>query len=301
MRRSAQIKGIAVGILLLVALGVWYAIFLEDREGLLTVSFLDVGQGDAIFIDAPSGRQILIDGGLGSVILRRLAEVVPWYDRSIDVVIPTHPDADHVGGLIDVLDRYKVSLIVRSSVEGNTKVARALMDKIQQENAQEVTAVRGQIIDLGKGAYLEVLSPDRSVPHVETNTGCVVVRLVYGETAFMLSCDAPQSIENYLVALDGSTRLTTGSSTSLTAGGSGLKSDVLKVGHHGSKNSSSLIFLGFVHPAYAIYSRGCNNRYGHPAPEAVARFAQLGIPTLDTCTQGTITFVSDGKTVRKTR
>ena len=216
---------------------------------------------------------------------------MPWYDRAIDVVIPTHPDADHIGGLIDVLDRYKVAMIVHSSVEGDTKTARALVAKMRQEGAQEVVAVRGQIIDLGKGAYLEILSPDRSVPHVETNDGCVVARLVYGKTAFMLSCDAPQGVENYLVALD--------RSTSLTAGGSGLKSDVLKAGHHGSKNSSSPLFLGFVHPAYAVYSRGCKNRYGHPAPETVARFAQFDIPTLDTCTDGTVTFVSDGQTARK--
>ena len=291
MRRSAQVKGIAIAVLLVIALGIWYAALLEDRRGILTVSFLDIGQGDAIFIDAPSGRQVLIDGGLGSAVLRRLAEVMPWYDRAIDVVIPTHPDADHIGGLIDVLDRYKVAMIVHSSVEGDTKTARALVAKMRQEGAQEVVAVRGQIIDLGKGAYLEILSPDRSVPHVETNDGCVVARLVYGKTAFMLSCDAPQGVENYLVALD--------RSTSLTAGGSGLKSDVLKAGHHGSKNSSSPLFLGFVHPAYAVYSRGCKNRHGNPAPETVARFAQFDIPTLDTCTDGTVTFVSDGQTARK--
>ncbi len=286
MRRSVQIKGIAIFALLVITLCVGYAVLQEDRRGLLAVSFLNIGQGDSIFIDAPSGRQVLIDGGPNSSVLRELAKVMPWYDRSIDVVIPTHPDADHIGGLIDVLDRFKISTIIHSSVEGDTKTAQALVDAMKQEGAEEITAMRGQVIDLGKGVYLEILSPDRAVPHVETNTGCVVARLVYGKTAFMLSCDAPQSIENYLVYLDGS--------TPLTAGGSGLKSDVLKAGHHGSKTSSSLLFLGFVDPAYAVFSRGCKNRYGHPAPETVARFAQFRIPTFDTCTQGTITFHSDG-------
>lgn len=132
-------------------------------------------------------------------------------------------------------------------------------------------------------AYLEVLSPDRLVPRVDTNTGCVVARLVYGKTAFMLSCDAPHEIENYLVYL----------------GGGALRSDVLKAGHHGSKTSSGVLFLGYVNPQWGVFSRGCNNRYGHPAPETVARFSQFEIPTLDTCEEGTITFASDGQTVQR--
>lgn len=278
MRRSVQIKGIAIFALIVITLCIGYAVVREDRRGLLTISFLNIGQGDSIFIEAPSGRQVLIDGGPGSSVLRELAKVMPWYDRSIDVVIPTHPDADHISGLIDVLDRFKVSTIIHSSVEGDTKTAQALVDAMGQEGAEEVTAIRGQVIDLGKGAYLEILSPDRLVPHVDTNYGCIVVRLVYGKTSFMLSCDAPQAIENYLVTLDGPA----------------LKSDVLKAGHHGSKTSSSPLFLGFIDSAYAVFSRGCNNRYGHPAPEITQRFKDFGIPTFDTCMQGTITFRSDG-------
>jgi competence protein ComEC len=284
MRKSVQVKGIAILVLLIVALCVWYAALREDRRGLLTVSFLDIGQGDAIFIDAPSGRQALIDGGPDSSVLRELGEVMPWYDRSIDVVIPTHPDADHITGLIDVLERYRVSYVVQSSVRGDTPVWATLERTIaaaEKSGTQVQTAQRGQVIDLGQGAYLEVLSPDRPVPNVDTNDGCVVTRLVYGKTSFMLSCDAPQAIENYLVALGTST----------------LKSDVLKAGHHGSKTSSSPLFVGYVDPQYAVYSRGCDNKYGFPNAETVATFAKFGIPTLDTCTQGTITFVSDGQTV----
>ncbi len=199
-------------------------------------------------------------------------------------MIATHPDADHISGLIDVLDRYTVGTVVHSSIEGDTKTAKALVEAMrQEEGAKQITAMRGQIIDLGRGAYLEVLFPDRPLPNVETNLGCVVARLVYGETAFMFSCDSPQAIENYLVRLDGK----------------GLRSDVLKAGHHGSKTSSSELFLGFVNPAYGVYSRGCENKYGHPSQETVERFAQFEIPTFDTCTDGTITFVSDGKTVEK--
>ncbi|OGL72280.1 hypothetical protein A3D72_00610 [Candidatus Uhrbacteria bacterium RIFCSPHIGHO2_02_FULL_57_19] len=283
MRKSVRVKGIAILVLLTLTLCIWYAAIREDTRGLLTVSFLDVGQGDSIFIRAPSGRQVLIDGGANTGVLRELARVVPWYDRSIDVVIPTHPDADHIGGLIDVLARYRVDTVIHSSVEGDTKTFAAFNRAVADEHAREIIAMRGQIIDLGKGARLEILSPDRLVPHVDTNDGCVVARLVYGATAFMLSCDAPQSVENYLVALGTST----------------LKANVVKAGHHGSKTSSSPLFLGYVAPEYGVFSRGCDNKYGHPAPETVTRFAQFNIPTADTCKDGTITFVSDGQTVVK--
>ncbi len=283
MRRSSAVKGVAIAVLVVVCASIWYVLLSSARGERLTVSFLDVGQGDAIFIRAPSGRQMLIDGGKGSSVLRKLAEVMPWYDRSIDVVVATHPDADHIGGLIDVLDRYEVSMIVRSSVEGDTQMWRVLLDRIEQEEAPSVIAERGHVVDLGDGAYLEILFPDRPVPHIETNTGCTVARLVYGETAFMLSCDSPQAIEKYLVALDPAS----------------LKANVLKAGHHGSKTSSALVFVGFVGSEYAVISRGCDNSYGHPHQQTLDTFAQLKIPLSDTCAEGTVTFVSDGVNVSK--
>ena len=283
MRRSAQIVGVAIAVLLCVAGIVWGAL-LRNSSHFLTVSFLNVGQGDAIFIETPHGRQVLIDGGPNSGVLRQLSSVMPWYDRSIDVVIPTHPDADHIGGLIDVLERYTVGMIVQSSVQGTTPLSDALeriiVDK-KKQGTQRIEAQRGQIIDLGDGAYIEVFFPDRSVPNIETNTGCVVTKLIYGDTSFMLPCDAPAAIEKYLVSLDGKS----------------LQADVLKAGHHGSKTSSSIAFVGFVDPEYAVYSRGCKNSYGHPHENTIATFKDFGVTTLDTCTHGTITFVSDGQKV----
>lgn len=283
MRRSVEIKGVAILILLLVTLCIWYAVFREDRREFLTVSFLDVGQGDSIFIQAPSGRQMLIDGGKGMSALRQLAKHVPWYDKTIDVVIGTHPDQDHIGGLIEILRRYRVPLIVKSSVLDTEGADFKAFEKAatQEEGAEVREAKRGEVIDLGDGAYLEILFPDRNVAAVETNTGSIVARLVYGKTAFMLTGDAPVEIEKYLVSLDGTK----------------LKSNVLKAGHHGSKTSSSPSFLGYVNPEYGIYSRGCENSYGHPAQETIDTFARFEIPTLDTCEEGTITFVSDGRIV----
>lgn len=283
MNQSTRILGIFILILGITAGLVWYSAWREDRQGILTVSFLNIGQGDAIFIDAPSGRQVLIDGGPDATVLRRLGEVMPWYDRSIDVVIPTHPDADHVSGLIDVLARYQIGYILQSSVLGDTGTWGALQKSIQKEGSKNMVAHRGQIIDLGDGAYLEVLSPDRDVANLETNTGCVVSRLVYGKTSFLFTCDAPQAIEKYLVEIDGER----------------LKSTVLKAGHHGSKNSSAPLFVGYVDPETVVYSRGCKNRYGHPNQETIDTIARFNIPTHDTCTEGTITFSSNGTKVSK--
>lgn len=284
MRRSSVILGFAIFFLICIATIVWLAVVAESRGKELTVSFLDIGQGDAIFIDAPSGVQVLIDGGPGRSVLRQLSREMPWYDRSIDVLIATHPDNDHTGGLIDVLERYNVSSVLQSSVLGDTSTFDALQKTVflkQKQGMNVVTAQRGQIVDLGEGAFLEILFPDRSVPAIETNTGCVVTRLVYRETSFMFPCDAPKSIEKYLVYLDGGK----------------LQSDVLKAAHHGSKTSSTLMFVGFVSPQYAVYSRGCDNPYGHPHKETIATYAQFDIPTLDTCEEGTVTFISDGRTV----
>ncbi len=273
---------IMLGVLALIALGVAHALVHESRGGLLTLTFLDVGQGDAIFIDAPSGRQVLVDGGpIDGGVLRALSRVLPWYDRTIDIVIPTHPDADHIAGLVGILARYRVAHIVYPSVAGDTDTARELMAAIRREGAQDTEAKRGQIIDLGDGAYLEVLWPERKVAGMATNDGCTVTRLVYGETAFMLPCDAPQAIEKYLVSLDGEA----------------LRAQVLKAGHHGSNTSSAPLFVGTIDPRWVVYSRGCDNAFGFPHRETIDTTVRFGIPALDTCTEGSITFASDGQDV----
>jgi competence protein ComEC len=284
MQRSSRYIVLALAILALVVGIIWYAVYAESRRGMLTVSFLDVGQGDAIFIDAPSGRQVLVDGGKSAQVLRALGDVMPWYDRSIDFIVATHPDADHIGGLVDVLGRYRVRAVLEPSVRDNDgSDSRALERALLAEGSVRTMAARGQVLELGGGAYFEILFPDREVPRLESNAGSIIMRLVYGDTSVLLTGDAPDEIEEYLVALDGER----------------LRSTVLKVGHHGSKTSSSPLFLGYVDPEYAVVSRGCDNSYGHPAPEVVARYETFGIPTLDTCADGAITFESDGTTMEQ--
>ena len=134
---------------------------------------------------------------------------------------------------------------------------------------------------LGGGAYADILFPDRDVSGVETNTGSIVMRIVYGDTSFILTGDSPQAIEKYLSSIYGTA----------------LKSDVLKAGHHGSRTSSSEEFVTAIHPTYAVFSRGCNNSYGHPHKEVIELLARLQIPTFDTCKDDVIQFRSDGKHV----
>jgi len=224
---------------------------------------------------------MLIDGGPDISVLRALSGVMPWWDRSIDVVVSTSPNKDDSTGLVDVLERFHVASILRSSVEGTDSFSRALadaIDAVEARGTKVTTAQRGQVVDLGSGAYLEILSPDRNAAGVDAANGCTVARLVYGATSFLLPCDAPQGLENYLAYLDGAS----------------LHSDVLKVGNGGAKTSSSPIFVGYVSPAYAVYSRSCKNA---PASDTSATMTQFSIQTFDTCTDGTVTFVSDGDTV----
>lgn len=281
MHKSTHVLLATIFMLLVVTAVVWHAVISASSKE-LRVSFLDVGQGDSIFIQAPSGRQVLIDGGPDRSVLRELGKIMPWWDRTIDVVIATHPDSDHVVGLVDVLQRYSVDFIFDPGVKGDTPQAESMLASVANEGAEHILARRGQIIDLGGGVSLGILFPDRDVSGLETNTASIVARLVYGETSFILTGDSPESIEKYLVQLDGAA----------------LASDVLKAGHHGSRTSSSITFVGFVSPEYGIFSRGCDNSYGHPHQEVREVFARLGVTILDTCEEGTITLVSDGVIVR---
>ena len=191
-----------IGILVATNVFIWQAVFpLEERE--LRISFLDVGQGDSIFIEGPTGLQMLVDGGPDRGVLRRLAQVISPLDRTIDLLVATHPDKDHIAGLTDVFDRYDVSYFIESGVKGDTSFAAALGAAASSEpNLVRVVAHRGQRIQLGGGAYADILFPDRDVFGVETNTGSIIMRIVYGDTSFLLTGDSPIAIEDWLTTLD---------------------------------------------------------------------------------------------------
>ena len=249
----------------------------------LTVTFLDVGQGDAIFIETAFGRQVMIDGGPDSTVLRELSAVMSPWDRTIDMVIGTHPDKDHIGGVVEVLARYRVTTLLTTENKGDTTVATAYQEALLSETNGAIWYARaGQIIDVGDGVTLAVFSPADNPAMLETNTSSVVLQLRYGDIEFMLTGDAPQGIEDYLVK---------------TYGSELLESEVLKLGHHGSETSTSDLFLKAVTPRFAVASVGKDNSYGHPKPAVVARAIATGAKVLSTAELGRITFETDGVAV----
>lgn len=262
----------------------WYVFVWQERTT-LQVSFLDVGQGDAIYIRAPSGHDLLIDSGQGGVVLRELRAVMPLYDRTIDAIVATHPDKDHAGGFADIFDRYHVRAVFESGDFDTTDTARAFEAardrEVRTEGAVVYDARRGTVIDLGDGVEFEILYPDHDTITDDSNTASVVGVLHYGATAFVLTGDAPRIVERHLVALNPVH----------------LSAQVLKPGHHGSHTSSDPAFIAAVHPTYAVISAGKNNRYGHPHKETLDILAAAGATTLSTIDHGTITFESDGANV----
>jgi competence protein ComEC len=251
------------------------------NSGLLRVTFLDVGQGDATFIESPSGTQVLIDGGKGGGVLRELGAVMGFFDRSIDMVVATHPDLDHIGGLIGVFERYDVKTVLMTENLGDTPAFDALLTALEGEGAEVIYARKGQVFAVGSGSAgsttIRILFPDRDPTYLESNSSSIVAQLVYGETEFMLTGDSPQEIEEYLVGT-----------------GSVPESDVLKVGHHGSRTSTSEAFLNAVNPKYAIISAGKDNSYGHPHKEVTDLLTRHGVTQKNTADGGSIFSVSDG-------
>jgi len=248
------------------------------RNANLQVRFLDVGQGDAIQIITPDGYEVLIDGGPTASVLRELANGRSFFDKSIDVVVATHPDSDHISGLVDVFARYDVSWIINTDNRSDTATFTAFDEAVKNEGAKVVVAEAGQVLQLGASTTLKIYSPLGDTSGWESNLSSIVIQVSYGDIDFLLTGDAPSSIEDYLVTNYGST----------------LQSEVLKLGHHGSNTSSSEIFLSAVKPNFAVVSAGKDNRYGHPRAEVLERAIAAGAEVISTIDQGTITFLTDG-------
>ncbi len=262
------------------ALGWWGSVTgASAREPLLTVAFLDIGQGDAIYIETFDGVQLLIDGGPNASILRELATVMPWLDRSLDVVLATHYDLDHIGGLVDVLSRYDVGMVVKTTNNHDTTASRAFRAAVADSGAPVHYALAGDVLALGASTTFRIISPASDPTNWESNNASIVGVLTFGAFDVMLTGDAGVTIEDYLVRTHGTA----------------LQSEVLKFGHHGSRTSSSELFVTTVAPQVAVVSAGRNNRYGHPHAEVVARAKAIDAQVLSTAEQGTLIFRSNGR------
>jgi competence protein ComEC len=247
----------SLGILLIFYL-IFFGVTSHAQNQKLQIAFLDVGQGDAILI-SQGEKQILIDGGpSGTKLLEKLGEYVPFWDRKIDVVIATHPDADHITGLVDVLKNYSVDQVIESGAKSESQVFGAMEKVIEEKRVEKQLARRGMKIKLSDDTSLEIFSPTgvivEGLKKDDTNFASIVAKLTSGENSFLFTGDFPLELESQLINTD-----------------LALKARVLKVSHHGSKSATSALFLDKVNPEQSVISVGKGNRYGHPTPEVLDR------------------------------
>jgi competence protein ComEC len=268
--------------LLVVAILVW-CVALTTPDDNLHLSFLDVGQGDAILIQTPNGQDILIDGGPDpQKINLELSEKLPFWDRTIDLMVCTQPHADHVTGLVEVLQRYKVKQVLEPGVSYNSSIYQEWLRLIEEKQIKQDKAQVGQEIDLGSGIKMEVLNPPESLwdgTSDDVDNNGVVLRLSWGQVSFLFTADIRDEVEFELIGQRAN-----------------LKSTVLKVAHHGSETSTSPQFLAAVDPEVAVISVGEDNTFGHPSLEVVERLIdRLGEDNVyRTDEDGTIEFITDG-------
>lgn len=262
----------------------WLAVGELAKPHFLEVNFFDVGQGDAIFIEDPHGHQILIDGGSTSTVLGKLAKEMPFWDKSLDLIVLTHPERDHMAGLIEVLKRYRIDYILWTGVIRDTSEYKAWREEIAKEKAVIKIAKAGQKVKLGKNTELDILYPLEKLEGQEaknSNDTSIVSRLVFNQDSFLFTGDADKSVEENLLAENVE-----------------IDSDVLKVGHHGSKTSTTEKFVAEVSPEFAIIPVGKKNTYGHPTNEVLERLKKYDTKILRTDLNGDIKIISDGKNLK---
>lgn len=261
-------------------------------DGKLHLVFCNVGQGDAIFIRTPGGKDILIDGGPDDLVLDCLSNHMPFWDRTIEVVVLTHPHADHLTGLISVLERYQVIHYFTEKVENRTKVYQRLQDTLALKNVTAKYTFSGDRIDFPDKTQLLTIWPDKEVINnqelqdvessekdsssLDVNGFSVISEISFGDFNVLLTGDAGVLIENKIAKIVGNV-------------------DILKVPHHGSKTGMSEYFLEELRPLLAVISVGVKNRYNHPSEEMINLLKSKQIKTLRTDRDGEIEVISDGK------
>ena len=237
------------------AIALWWQVG-TGGDGDLHVYFCDVGQGDSALIVTPEGRQVLVDGGPApDSAIRALSEAMPEGDRSLDLVVVTHLDADHSRGLIDVLDQYEVGAIVAGTESSTASMYAQWQAGVERNKVDVVSVHQGYALDLGSRVVAEVLNPRSGISGGgSANNDALVLRMTYGSVSFLLTADIEAQTESLLALM-----------------GAGIESTVLKVAYHGSKASSTAGFIDAVGPAVALISVGGDNSFGHPNDEVIGR------------------------------
>lgn len=265
-----------------------WSLFFEVRQPPdLRVNFLDVGQGDCIFIKTPDKQKIIIDGGPDyNLAAEKIAKEIPFWDREIDLMILTHPEKDHFAGLFKILKLYKVKNIVWTGDIKDTpefKDFQAAVLKEQTEGAKIYELDAHDKILMGQ-TQMDILFPFsviKTAGKESKNESCLVGRLIFDKNEFLFTADIGTAEENKIIKEN-----------------ENIQSDVLKVAHHGSKYGSSAEFLTTISPKAAVIQVGKNNTYGHPAPETLARLAALEIKVYRNDLNGGVEIISDGKNLK---
>lgn len=267
-----------MAVLAILAAWIWQQALRPPVTGQFTATFLSVGQGDCIFIRTPSGRTMLVDGGSeGSRdIGYRLVE--PFLRRQgvnrIDVLVLSHPHADHLNGLLAVVKDFNVGMVLDPAIPHPPQAYRDFLRTVQERGIPFRKAVRGQVVDLGDGTKADVLNPpeERLVgTEDDVNNNSIVLRVTNGRSSIILMGDAGRAAEADILESAGS-----------------LKCDVLKVAHHGSNDSTSDAWLDAVNPEFAIISVGRDNSFGHPSRQVLERLSRRGIKVYRTDKDGAV-------------
>jgi len=281
MEQNTSVKYclLAIFILGLADIFVWGFLWgLNPPAGGLKVAVFDIGQGDCLFIETPQKHQILIDGGPSNKVVEKLGQQMPFWDKTIDLIILTHPDYDHLRGLLDVLDNYQVKNIVWTGELSEGKTFEAWQEKIKSENAK-ITLVKAGAKVIAGQVEMDILYP-MELPKQDSknnNDSSIVSRMTFGQTTFMFTGDANREAEQNIIANN-----------------KNIESNVLKVSHHGSHSATSPEFLINIKPELAVISVGANNSYGHPHQEVLSSLAEFGIKVMRTDLAGDIKITSDG-------
>ena len=248
--------------------------FSLQPDGRLHIHVLDIGQGDSILIVSPSGKQIVIDGGPNMDLLSHLNDRLPFFDRTIELLVLTHPDSDHITAFPELLKRYKVDLVAMTGVQHKSGTYDAFLALMEKYQMPIIFSDASQDINIGDGLIFDIIWPPPEVFGTlpkNANNPSFVVRALYKDQSILLTGDIEQEAEEGILA-----------------SGAGIRSNILKVCHHGSQSSSSTGFLLAVDPEIALISAGRDNKFGHPHQEVIDRFHRLGIPTRITADEGTI-------------
>ena len=265
----------AVVVLLLANAVVWVLKLQTRQRSYGQLHFFDIGQGDAIFYRTARGNDILIDGGPGDRVLSKLGSAMPFTDRTLELVILTHPHADHVAGLVEVIKRLQVKKVMLPDVPHETATYQAFLTLLDSKHIEVVRPAAGSRIFLDEETTFDILYPViarfPSIP-ADINDVSIVGRLSFGKTNALLTGHAGRDIENLLIALE-----------------LPLESEILKVGHHGSRHSTLEAFFKAVHPDYSVISVG-KNSYGHPHEEVLGTLKTIPTQIYRTDEHGDIVF-----------